>query len=230
MVLDSIISIINQNFMNVLISITTVFLTIGYSFWEQERKRINNCVKLLGQEINWNRKKYAIYKKMIESENEKWVQTKKLGNISKWIDEISVGEKGSSFILFRFEAFNYYINSDIPSYLGLYFPYKLLEFYASCQKFCFEISDIKNKIKTYQDDKVKPDLIDIELKKMNDAFYEFHNAFSKFTSCFNDLDEIEYAGTSDISWTSWHFKKLGIKETYPDIFFKDIRLRPPRII
>lgn len=220
MILNDILSIVYANFFSFLISIITVVLTIGYSFSEQERKRINNCIKLLGQEISWNRNKYAIYKEVVESEKEMWKKQNKLNNIGKWVDEISVGEKGSTFVLFKFEAFNYYINSDIPSYLDLYFPYKLAEFYGASYKFCNKISNIKNEIEKYQKDN-NIQYIDTEFKKMDAAFDEFREAFWRFTSCINDLKDIEYCGITEIKWSSWHLKKFGVQMTNPRICFKD---------
>lgn len=199
-------SLLSGIIVNFTISIVAVILTIGYSFKETERKRVNNCIRLVGREINWNRNKYAIFKEQMVNAKQTWVDTRTLKFNFTWIDEITVETDGIRRALFKFEAFNYYINSDIPSYLDNYYPFILSEFYGACKKFNFTASSLKNDFERIQNLPENEKLIDNKWKEMEIAFDDFRYAFGKFTSCFNDLKDIEYRDDKfiEISRIDWH--------------------------
>jgi hypothetical protein len=170
-----------------IMSIVVVILTIGYSFKETERKRVNNCIRSVGREINWNRNKYAIFKEQMIESKKIWVDTRMMKFDFTWIDEVTVENDGIRRALFKFEAFNYYINSDIPSNLDIYYPFILSEFYGACKKFNFIVSSFKNDFEKIRDIPENEKLINNKCKELEIAFDDFRHAFGKFTGCFNDL-------------------------------------------
>ena len=126
--------------------IIVALFTIRFTLKENDRWRINKCIEYLGNEINWNRNKFVLYKENIESLKPVSLDKNVLSGIYKWVDEISAVDKGPVYSVFKFDAFNYYQSSDIPTYVGIGFDYMLKEFYSASKRFCFNISFISNRI------------------------------------------------------------------------------------
>jgi len=59
---------------------------------------------------------------------------------------------------------------------------------------------------------------------MNIEFNNFQYAFGNFTSCLNDLNEIEYKGIKKVKFWVWHIFGLG----NPKIVFSNVMAQESR--
>lgn len=196
--------------------VITLF-TLPYTINENIRRNVNQCVSNVGEEIRWNRNTVVVYKKHIQKIRNHWKVNREIDNFREWFFSIGVGNSGLFYTALKFDAFNYYKNSNVPSEVGIAFDYILTEFYGKCKEYCFNLDRIQNKIVEYNAI-CEYELVEKEWEKIDKEFEAFSKAFIKFSNTpSGDLKHIKYCGIKKMSWFEWHI--LKIKET--GIIFKD---------
>jgi hypothetical protein len=200
------------------IGVLVTLITIPFTLNENIRDNVNRCITTIGEEISWNRTTVVQYKKHIDELRKSWTSKKNLGNFRTWYYSITVGNNGPIYTTLKFDAFNYYKNSDVPSIVGIAFDYMLTEFYSKCKQFCYNLECIQNRIIEYNAIG-KYDLVEKDWENMNIEFNNFDNAFRKYSCCFSpELEKMRYVGIKKINLIDWYiFGKRDI-----DIIFKDM--------
>jgi hypothetical protein len=184
--------------------VLTLFM-MPYTLNESIRHNVNRCITTIGEEISWNRTTVVQYKIHIAELKKSWIKNKKLGNFRTWYYSITAGNSGPIFTTLKFDSFNYYKNSDVPSIVGIAFDYMLTEFYSECKRFCYNIECIQNRI-LENNAKGNFDLVEKEWENMDIEFGKFSAAFRKYSSCLSpELENIRYMGIKKANFIDWHF-------------------------
>ena len=199
-----------QIFISFIVGVVITIITINYTLREGDRWRINQCIKSVGTEINYNKSKFVLFNKDFEKAKSKWNTEKKIDNkLFKWNHEISLTECGAEFGPFKYDAFYYYKSSGIPCLVGIGLDYRLTELYSAFKKYSYTVGQFQKKIHQ-SDNEGKLDQIDIEFKKIENASNDFIFAFTKFANCFcTKLEYVKYVRFGKIKFWNWHLFRIA---------------------
>jgi len=185
-------------------AVLTLFM-MPYTLNESVRDSVNRCIMTIGEEISWNLNTVILYKKHIDELQKSWINNKEIGNFRTWYYSITVGNNGPIFTTLKFDAFNFYKNSDVPSIVGIASDYVLTEFYSECKRFCFNLECIQNRMVEHNA-KGNYDLVENEWENLNIEFYNFSNAFRKYACCLSpEIKNIKYMGIKKANFIEWYF-------------------------
>jgi len=206
------------NLLAFVIGVLVTLITIPLTLRENIRDSVNRCIATIGEEINWNRTTVIHYKKHIDELQKSWIDNKKIGNFRTWYYSITVGNSGPIFTTLKFDAFNYYKNSDVPSIVDIAFDYVLTEFYSECKGFCYNLECIQNRIIEHNA-KGNYGLVEKEWENMNIEFNNFSEAFRKYSCCLSpEIKNIKYMGIKKANLIEWYlYRNCDMK-----IIFKDV--------
>jgi hypothetical protein len=203
-----------------IIGVLSTIFTIKFTLKENDRWSMNQCLEAIATEINYNKTKFILLKKGLETTSHKWMNCKTLSKeLYKWNEEILVTEQGKLFIPFKFDAFNFYKSSIFPWLFGIVFDYRLSELYGASKEFSYNVAQSHKNIRQFNENQ-QFDLIESELKNLDTSFEKYIKAFTKFANCLcYDLEYIDLAKIEKVKFKDWHL--LG--SSHPAILFSNKR-------
>jgi hypothetical protein len=192
-------------FIGFLVGILSSILVVRYTLKESDRWRVNQCLELLSEEINWNKNKFRLLKETLYTAHTQWHENRTINSeLFTWNDEILITEQGPVFRPFKLDAFNFYKNSDIPSFFGISLDYRLTQLYGAEIKFSYDLSQsyliIKNASKTRDFNK-----LDLEFTHIAEIFEEYNRSFMRFSNTIaRNPEEICLYGVKKAGIIEWH--------------------------
>lgn len=176
-------------------------LIVGYAYSETERKKFNQYINNLFDEIDFNRKKLPNYSTYLLEVKKDWEEDHK--NL-RWIDHnvISVGYGNFLYNFFKFNAYNNFIGTGLNLYLDSDLDYSLKLFYYENKHFCSATQKIEEQIEADHNQYSNFQI----LKGFGKIEEEFNNISSIFET--NHIFSGENRQQFQIPWIGWHIERI----------------------
>lgn len=175
-------------------------LIVGYTFSENERKKFNQHINNLFDEIEQNRRKLPNFPTYLTDVKREWTENNNL----KWIDhnEISVGYGNYLYNFFKFDAYTLFTGTGLNLSLESGLDYSLKLFYYHCKLFCATTQKIEEQLRVDQANSLNSN-VDRGFEKIEGEFEKISTMFQENIIFSNDNRQ-----NFQISWISWHIDKI----------------------
>jgi hypothetical protein len=189
---------LNDFLLSILSGVVSSILIVNYVSSETERRRINDSISNLLEEIDFNRHKLPNFLVHITNVKNEW----DTNNDLQWINhnEISTGYGGYLYNYFKFDTYNQFISSGSNLYLDGNFDNDLKLFYHKSKEFCAKTQAIEERMR--RERAGGQNLVHEGLSQIEGEFYNISSIFENNQS-FCGANKYKF----QICWAQWHLER-----------------------